>query len=152
MVVRQAVADMWDLHATGAVVAVTTNGLVGRDGRAVLGRGCARQAGARYEWFAPRLGALIASAGNHVFHVGDGVVSFPVEHGPYENPDLRLIARSARELSALANDEGWPLVVLPRPGCGAGGLDWREVEPILGPRLDDRFLVVGPPVRPGGET
>jgi hypothetical protein len=74
--------------------------------------------------------------------VGERIVAFPVEPDPYQNPDPRLIARSAAELAALATARGWGEVVLPRPGCGGGGLGWAEVEPLLLPHLDDRFLVV----------
>jgi hypothetical protein len=143
--VREAEADLWALHAAGAVVAVTTNGLVGKDGRARLGRGCARQAGDRFPWFAARLGALITERGHHVFLVGERLVSFPVEADPFRNPDPRLIARSAAELVALADAEGLAQVVLPRPGCGGGGLSWGEVSGLLAPVLDDRFLVVRRP-------
>lgn len=142
MVVREAVADLWELHVAGAVVAVTTNGLVGKDGRARLGRGCARQASVRFPWLAERLGAAIVAAGNHVAHLEERLVSFPVEHSPFEWPDLALIRRSARELVALADAAGWRQVVLPRPGCGHGGLEWPEVRRVLAPLLDDRFLVV----------
>ncbi|OFX26506.1 MAG: ADP-ribose-binding protein [Anaeromyxobacter sp. RBG_16_69_14] len=138
----ETVADLWELHTGGAAVAVTTSGLVGRDGLARLGRGCARQAGERFPWFAARLGAEICARGNHVAHVGQRIASFPVEHHPLQVPDLRLIARSTLELSALSTAEGWPLVVLPRPGCGAGGLAWSEVRPVIAPHLDDRFVVV----------
>ena len=139
---REAIADLWELHSAGAVVAVTTHGLVGRDGLARLGRGCARQAGERFPWFAARLGAKIAAGGNHVFQLDERLVSFPVEHHPLENPDLRLIARSAAELAELATVEGWARVALPRPGCGGGGLAWPEVRPVIAPFLDDRFTVV----------
>jgi hypothetical protein len=142
---REAVRDLWEMHQDGAVVAVTTNGLVGGDGLARLGRGCARQAGAKFPWFAARLGAAILSGGNHVFHVGERIVSFPVEHDPLQVPDLRLIARSAAELSGLATREEWTLVALPRPGCGGGGLAWSEVLPLLEPLLDDRFVIVVQP-------
>jgi hypothetical protein len=140
--VREAFADLWDLHAAGAVVAVTTNGLVMRSGRAALGRGCARQAGQRHPWLAAALGAALARGGNHVAHLGERIASFPVEHDPLQRPDPALIARSARELAALADAEGWSEVVLPRPGCGGGGLAWEEVRPLLAPVLDDRFLVI----------
>lgn len=56
--------------------------------------------------------------------------------------DLRLIAKSCIELSALATTEGWTEVYLPRPGVGAGELSWSDVLPILQLGLDDRFTVV----------
>ena len=74
--------------------------------------------------------------------VGERIACFPVEHHPLERPDVGLIRRSALELAQLAQEEGWSLVALPRPGCGGGGLEWSEVGPILRPLLDDRFLAV----------
>lgn len=146
--VREAVLDLWERHRAGAVVAVTTSGLVGRDGRARLGRGCAGQAGERFPWLAARLGAAIAAGGNHVVDLGERLVAFPVEHTPLEPPDLALVRRSAEELAALADAAGWAEVVLPRPGCGGGGLEWGEVRPVIAPVLDDRFLVVTRPPGP----
>lgn len=139
---REAALDLWSLHAAGWAVAVTTNGLLPRSGRAQLGRGCARQAGERFPWLAAALGASLTARGNHVAHLGERIASFPVEHDPFSLPDLALIARSARELAALADAEDWPQVALPRPGCGGGGLSWTEVRPLLAPALDDRFVVV----------
>jgi hypothetical protein len=146
--VREAVLDLWERHRDGAVVGVTTSGLVGKDGRAQLGRGCAREAAARFPWLAARLGAAIASGGNHVVHLGERLVAFPVEHTPFERPDLALVRRSAAELAALADVQGWVEVLLPRPGCGGGGLEWAEVRPVIAPLLDDRFLVVSRPPGP----
>ena len=139
---RETFADLWTFHDRGAVVVVTTSGLVGRDGLARLGRGTAAQAGRRFPWFAARLGALLAEKGHHVHHVGERVVSFPVEHHPLERPDPTLIRRSAIELASLAHREGWTCVAIPRPGCGGGALEWAEVRPLLAPVLDDRFVVV----------
>jgi len=138
--------DLWDFLGK-AVVAITTNGAVTRKGEASLGRGCARQAAERFPGLALRLGSAIAEHGNHVAYLGDGIVSFPVEHTPYEAPDLRLIARSAMELASLADSMGWDTVVVPRPGCGGGGLEWNDVRPILERYLDDRFLVIT--IKPG---
>jgi hypothetical protein len=138
---RETTGNIWD-YLGRAVIAITTNGSVDRNGDAVFGRGCAMQALAYLPDLKQRLGRLLRESGNHVHDLGDGIVSFPVESTPWENPDPRLIARSARELRDLADLSGWELVVVPRPGCGGGGLDWREVRPLLESELDDRFLVI----------
>jgi hypothetical protein len=138
---REAVADLFALHAAGVTIAVTTSGLVGRDGVARVGPGCARECVQRFPWFAERLGALLVAGGLRTVHVGERIVAFPVEKTPYENPDLVLIARSAHELAALADEEGWNEIALPRPGCGHGGLAWAEVGLVLSEILDHRFLI-----------
>lgn len=53
-----------------------------------------------------------------------------------------LIFESAIQLVALANEFGWKRIIVPRPGCGAGGLKWESVRPILFPIFDDRFIIV----------
>ena len=42
---KEIIGDMWQEHAEGAVVAITTNGAVNKVGKAIMMRGCARQAG-----------------------------------------------------------------------------------------------------------
>jgi hypothetical protein len=135
--------DIWDYHDT-SIITITTNGQISRDGRAIFGRGVARQAAQRYPDLAHRLGPLLAGQGNHVFYLGDALVSFPVEETPWSLPDLRLIARSTRELRELADLNAWQQVVVPRPGCGGGGLQWCEVRPLLEAELDHRFLIICP--------
>jgi len=145
--VHEISGDLWN-YLGKAIIAITTSGLVTREGKAVCGHGCARQAMERFPWLAHKLGTLIAAHGNHVFDLGSGLVSFPVEETPYENPDLRLLERSARELTALANREGWKLIVVPRPGCGSGGLAWRDVQPLLARHFDDRFRIISLNISP----
>ena len=105
-------------------------------------RGCARQASVLYPELIRILGALLVNHGNHVFDLGRRIVSFPVVEDPYQNPDIRLIEQSCRELVDLVDYKGWQKVVVPRPGCGGGGLDWAEVQPILQKHFDERFFVI----------
>lgn len=147
--VREAEGDIWD-HAGRAIIAVTTGGLVARNGRAAMPRGCARQAAEHFPELPQILGELIASRGNHVHSLPHGIVSFPVEETPFEIADPKLILRSTKELVALADREGWREVVVPRPGCGGGGLSWSEVRPLLADILDDRFLVIHAPTTAQG--
>lgn len=145
---QELTGNIWS-HLGKGILAITTNGYVTWDGRAMLGQGVARQAGERFPNLAFKLGQAIRERGNHVFELGDGLVSFPVEDSPWSLPDLRLIRRSAEELRALADERGWLLVIVPRPGCGGGGLDWVEVAPLLRRYFDERFAVIasGPVTR-----
>lgn len=143
--------DIWDYQGR-AVIVITTNGHVTKSGAAVFGRGCARQAQERFPALPLLLGRLLQAHGNHVFSLGFGLVSFPVEDSPWALPDPGLICRSARELKELADLEGWGMIVVPRPGCGGGGLAWREVRPLLVEFFDRRFYVIteGDPAVPSG--
>jgi len=135
--------DIWEYRGS-AIIAITTNGSLTRDGRAVPGRGVARQALAHHPFLQQQLGALLQESGNHVHDLGYGLVSFPVEETAWSLPDPGLIARSARELRILADRLGWQRVIVPRPGCGGGGLRWDDVAPLLAAQLDDRFFLISP--------
>tara|TARA_R110000851_G_scaffold6029_5_gene24556 strand:+ start:1648 stop:2169 length:522 start_codon:yes stop_codon:yes gene_type:complete len=56
--------------------------------------------------------------------------------------DLATIRRSAVQLAELADKQGWQNIVVPRPGCGAGELDWGIVCEVLDEHLDDRFTII----------
>lgn len=132
---------------------ITTNGFVKANGECVMGRGCAREARDRYPDLAGRIGNFIKRFGNHVgvFHVKETwmLLTVPVkpERGADGKPgwaceaDLALIERSARELVRCA--AGMEEIVLPRPGSGNGRLKYSEVRDVIGPILDDRFVVIG---------
>lgn len=138
---RETTGNIWSFLGR-ATVCITTNGTVTRDGRAVLGRGCARQAVEHLPDLALRLGRLLQKHGNHVHLLGNDLVSFPVEETAWSLPDQGIIRRSARELRELVECKGWSRVVVPRPGCGLGGLDWSAVRPLLEPFLDERFTLI----------
>lgn len=148
---KETEGNLWDWLGRG-VIAITVSGTVSGRGECPLPRGCARQARERFPDLPRQLGALITAGGNRVFELGNGLVSFPVEHDWQEPPDLRLIERSARELRALADEKGWETIVVPRPGCGGGGLSWSEVRPLLERHFDGRFLVISPEEPPKGRT
>ncbi|GLI39833.1 ADP-ribose-binding protein [Geobacter hydrogenophilus] len=141
---KETTGNIWD-HLGKAIICITTNGHLMKNGEAVLGRGCARQAREHFPDLPLRLGGLLSEGGNHVHAIGDSLVSFPVEESPWATPDLRLIRRSAGELRALADREGWTRIIVPRPGCGGGGLAWQDVRPLLADILDDRFTVITAP-------
>ena len=139
--------DLWEVAADARVI--TTNGLVKKNGEAVMGRGVAKQAAERYRELPRLLGERLRQVGNHVslfiFGLVSGdelIISFPVKHNWWEKAAPELIKRSAKELVRLADKYEWQVVVLPRPGCGNGGLRWEDVKPIVEPLLDGRFVIV----------
>lgn len=143
---KEVTGNLWTYPADVRVI--TTNGFVKKNGEAVMGRGCALEAAKKYPSLPKVLGDHIKSNGNHVSWLygcdrGELLWSFPVKHNWYEKADLTLIERSARELYNEFNaKKSVKVVVLPRPGCGNGQLNWNDVRPILEPILDDRFHVI----------
>ncbi len=138
--------DMFQLAETGDYnyVCISTNGFVKKNGEAVMGRGNAYQFNLRYLNARKKLGELIRMKGNNVNTLQDTAnftyLTFPVKHNWYEQADIELIKRSCMQVKALLKEND--KVLLPRPGCGNGGLKWCEIKPLLEDILDDRFHIV----------
>lgn len=138
---REVYGDLWDYPADIRVI--TTNGDVNRFGQAVMGRGVALQAKQRYPGVELVLGSYLKSSGLCLVYMeSQKLVSFPVKYHWHQQADLRLIERSAKSLVQLSKLYGWKTVVLPRPGCGNGGLDWEDVKPVIAPILKSKRFVV----------
>lgn len=135
---KEAKGDLWEYP--GDVRVITTNGFVKKDGRAVMGRGCALQARKLYHDLDRLLGNLLLTEGNHVHYLHNDLVSFPVKHNWWEAADLDLIRQSTGELRALIGGTSLRFVMI-RAGCGNGRLTWKQVRPILS-TLPDNVTVV----------
>lgn len=137
--------DLWEYPAE--VRAITTNGTV-RNGKNVMGVGCALEAKQRFRGIDLIIGGLLTKHGNRCFRIVQGVPSatiltFPVKHKVEEKADPQLIADSCMQAYAMADKFGWQSIVVPRPGSGAGGLNYnKEVRPIISMLLDDRFKII----------
>lgn len=142
---REVYGDLWTYPADVRVI--TTNGMVNKNGHAVMGRGCALEAADRWPQLPKLLGYNLkpSNGGNHVWwwNLDDQcIVTFPVKHDWRDKADLKIIERSAEELEGEADIYTDGPIVMPRPGCGYGGLDWEEVKPILEVYFDDRFHII----------
>ena len=136
---KEITGELWDYYGKeNFVVCITTNGTVKKNGEAVMGRGCAKEATERLPRIAKRLGASLNTIGLQFFepvNLGnewtDPIALFPVKYNWWEQADLELIKKSASQLRdrALA----WPncTYILPRPGCGNGRLTWDQVKPVI---------------------
>ena len=142
---KEARAELWDEPADARCV--TTNGVVRDDGTLVMGAGCAGEAQSRYPQLPGEFGTRINDWGNHVYAIriaGEIIISFPTKHDWRDNSDLDLIKQSAAELMQwLRGNPEIEKVLLPRPGCGLGFLDWEtQVKPALEGILDNRVTVI----------
>lgn len=151
------VCDLWKESCDARCI--TTNGYIKKNGALVMGAGVAGQAQYRYPRFPKIAGEAIKTHGNHVYFFGNWYlkgfqaenysqellmyyVTFPVKHNWYEKADLDLIKRSAEELMVIVDKQQWQRVLLPCPGCGNGQLEWKDVQPVIEPILDDRIVVI----------
>lgn len=135
--------DIWNIPSDYKVV--TTNGIVMKDRRLVMGKGIAREARDKYPYLDLYLGKLVLQNGNHVhvvYYGKEGIISFPTKKHWKDNSDIDLIKRSCLEMKEVLKEEKNITVLMPPPGCGNGGLNWEDVGKVIEPLLDDRFIVV----------
>jgi hypothetical protein len=147
----------------GDAICITTNGAVRKDGACVMGRGVALQAAGKWPGIEFTLGERISRDGNKVhrltfeegghtllparFEIEDRskvvpfhIFSLPVKHHWREQADERLIRKSLLQL--LEQTPGMR-VALPRPGCGNGGLKWKDIRIVVATVLkEDRYVVI----------
>lgn len=139
--------NIWAHRAVGDWVCITTNGIVKDNGENVMGVGVAKQASERYHDLALRIGSHISASGNIPgFFDAEKIISFPVKHHWNDNADLVLIKDSAQDIADTARELAEDYVIhhifSPFPGCGAGGLKWEQVRPVIEPIFDERFTLV----------
>lgn len=143
---QEITGDIWEQHSLGRWVVITTNGVVKKNGTAVMGRGIAEQAAIRHPTLPYLLGNALEDSGNkvHIFE-GLGIITFPTKHHWRQWADLELIEESLRQLVAWADipPRKHGKFYMIRPGCANGRRDWRtEVKPLCEQYLDDRFVIV----------
>ena len=147
--------NIWNMPADA--ICITTNGFVKNNGEAVMGAGIAKEAAYRFPNLPKELGRMINKYGNrlhafwNMYEIYDGesgdvifedIITFPVKHNWWEMADMELIRKSCHELIHHCNEGYWKNVLLPRPGCGNGRLQWQDVKREIEPILDDRISVV----------
>jgi hypothetical protein len=146
-------------------ICITTNGQFGEDGRAFMGGGCAGICAKRWPETAFRLGKCLKNfMTNTPFVIGaldkEGkyiepnlklikehkfkclIFSFPTIDNLIDGAKLSLVRQSAEELKKLVDRFDLRNVIVPRPGVGIGGLEWKDVKEVIEPFFDDRFTIV----------
>lgn len=139
------IGNIWDQKAT--VLCITTNGIIRNDGALVMGRGVAKQCVNRNPGINFQFGGLVKANGNHFQLTGlydqfRELALFPVKVDWRKPAYLTLIEQSAARLSVCASNNQDSIFILPRPGCGNGGLLWEDVKPKIVNLLPDNVYVI----------
>ena len=139
--------DMWKWHGQGSWACVTTNAEIKKDGTAVMGAGIAKIAAQRYPDLPRLLAEHLKKVGNHVqIFPQFKLFSFPTKQNWRDPSKIDIIQRSCEEL--LKKMDAHPQiteVLLPRPGCQNGKLEWVEVYPVIHDLLDHRIGIIALP-------
>ena len=141
---REIEGDIWDYHAKGNWITITTNPIQRADGALIMGRGVAQQAKERFPELPYVLGRLVASGGNVPYKLDRWkIVSFPVKHHWQQPADTSLIVQSAEMIRDLCQEFQIRPLYMVRPGCGNGGLSWVHVKPLIQAAFyDEDFVIV----------
>lgn len=131
---REILGNLWDYYGReGFVILITTSGTLKGNGNGVMGKGCAKEARLKIPGIEKLLGFYLQSFGNRVAINDAGVGFFPTKNNWWEKSDMELIVKSADQLADLTKhpDFKGKTFILPKPGCGSGGLQWAQVKPLL---------------------
>jgi len=142
---KEIIGNLWDQQAT--VLCITTNGVIRNDGALVMGRGNAKECVMRNRGIEFVFGNLVRTNGNIVQLSGqyDGLrqlLLFPVKYHWSRPASMDLILQSTTALAEMANFNRDAIFILPRPGCGNGGLNWDVVKPYIENWLPDNVFVI----------
>lgn len=67
----------------------------------------------------------------HIFNVPKFLVMFPTKNHWTKPSELWMIEKSAHALARQSKFFPVKTIALPKVGCGLGGLDWKDVKPVL---------------------
>jgi len=102
---------------------IPTSGATQPSGEAIMDSRIAREAVQRFQSLDADLGRLLASRGNHVHELREGLASFPIKQYQWSGVDLNIVIRSGHELCELVGDA---ITLLPRFNEGEDTPPWES--------------------------
>lgn len=134
---------------TADTICFTSNGIIKRDGRLVMGAGVAKQFRDTFHDLDQQAGTAVKQYGHicqvvrQTIYLGNSlnIVSFPTKYNWKNKSDIKLIERSAIQLVELTDRLIWKKIYLPFPGINNGGLDKEFVTNAINKIFDDRFII-----------
>lgn len=123
--------NLWEYHNRGSYIIITTNGVVAKNGDAVMGGGIALEARERFPDLPKKLGELLHNHGNQLFVFPEyRLVTLPTKNHFKDNSDIRLIKLGLKQLyDFMFNHDECAIdkIYSPLLGCGLGNLSWEKV-------------------------
>lgn len=131
----------------------TTNLIVKQNKRLVMGAGIAKQFRDNYQYADLDLlwgTRILNNLHEDGFMVNRApipssnlyLVAFPTKVNWRDKSEIDLIVKSTLNLVKTANILGWKKILMTRPGCQNGGLNWPFVKEKIGRYLDDKFVII----------
>lgn len=149
---KELVHHLFNPPSSVEAICIPTNGIYTKSRGAIMGKGVALAAAQRWPLIKFILANKLEKKGNRVhillepyedpYKTSFFILSFPTKEHWRDDSSQALVERSTADLVNLTNRVGWKEVWLPRPGCGCGGLQWKNIKEILNRQLDNRFTVV----------
>lgn len=132
-------------HDNTEAICIPTNGMIKKDGNAVMGKGVALYADRQYQ-LGKKLAEHLVKNGNVPGILANDqnvhIISFPTKNNWADDSDIELIKQSAEHLVKIADENNLKSIYLPKIGCGCGRLDWDAVKSVISDIFDDRFTIV----------
>ena len=142
--------NFWDVSDDYDAICCTINTVVKNDGSLVMGAGIAKSFNDKYPPLAKQWGKRIIYNKKEPYvlvsmniEVAQYLIGIPTKIHYKDKSTIELISKSMSELLSIKRHLGLRSILMTRPGCGLGGLNWKkDVKPILVDMLDDRFTII----------
>jgi hypothetical protein len=136
--------NLWGLlnRDSKSSIVITTNGVIKKNGCAVMGAGLALSASIRFPQLPYELGKRLRQTGNKVYYFSEyRLYTLPTKRHFKDKSELEFVLDGCRQLKELSPPE--QIVYLPKIGCGLGQLEWNNIKLFISEILtEDKFIVV----------
>ena len=140
--------DLWNWYEKGWTIVIPSNGRTNDLGEVVFKRGLSFQAKKLFGKLSICVGKLILKHGNKVFLLErQKLIIFPTMHSLRDRKsDMELMRQSCEQLVIYMKQFPEMKVAMPKIGCGAGKMEWKNVAPLIqeffGAFSSKRFCIV----------
>lgn len=145
---HEIIGDFWGEATKGYdAIVCTTNNTIKNNNELVMGAGIAKQFAERYPNLPKRLGRKTKINPDYNLHLeiynNTRIFALRTKHNWRDKSDIKLIIVGLAKLHHIATLYEWR-ILMTRPGCGNGGLNWLDIKQIFDENKYDYFYVINP--------